>query len=149
MSAFLVPPSAALSAPEPAAAMPDYHLLQAPPGFVRFIGGMHLHATRPCLGVRVMAEHLNSIGIAHGGFLATVADTAFGAVMRRQLALPVPPGTVTLNVDYLAGVREGDWLEAHVDLQKAGKQLVNATCLLKVDERLAVRATGIFVMPRA
>ena len=124
-----------------------FTLVQAPPGFVRDIGGVYLHDTDPVLGARVTARHLNTILIAHGGFLATIADTAFGVVMRRSLALPVPPATVTLNVDYLSAVRAGDWLEAHIEVQKVGRQLTNASCLLKVGQRLMMRATGVFIMP--
>ncbi len=126
---------------------PGYAPLQAPPGFVREIGGVHVHVKRPLIAIRVKGEHLNSIRIAHGGFLATLADTAFGVVLRRDLALPASPATVTLNIDYLAAVREGDWLEAHVEVQKVGRQLTNASCLLKVADRLVLRATGIFIMP--
>lgn len=132
------------------AAIPEgYQPVPAPPGFVQDIGGVYLHGSAPVLAARVTARHLNTIRIAHGGYLATIADTAFGVVLRRQLALPVPPATVNLNVDYLSGVREGDWLEAHVQLHKAGGQLLNASCELMVGERLVMRATGIFIRPRA
>lgn len=133
----------------PTVAIPEgYTLVPAPPGFVRDIGGVYLHDTDPVLGARVTARHLNTIHIAHGGFLATIADTAFGVVIRRNLALPVPPATVSLHVDYLSAVREGDWLEAHIEVQKVGRQLTNASCLLKVGARLMMRATGVFIMPQ-
>ncbi|MDM0114013.1 PaaI family thioesterase [Variovorax sp. J22R133] len=115
-------------------------------GFVRLVGPFFLHDERPVLATRITPDHLNSIGIVHGGFLATLADTAFGAVLRRQLSLPAPPATASLSVDYIGAVREGDWLEAHVDVHKVGGRLTNASCLLKVGERLVLRASGIFVM---
>lgn len=121
-----------------------FSLIDAPPGFVRHCGGFHLHNELPILGVQIVAEHLNSVRIAHGGFLATVADTAFGLVMRRQVGSTVPPITVSLSVDYLSGVVEGDWLEAHVEVLKVGSSLVNANCLLKVGERVVLRASGVF-----
>jgi len=52
--------------------------------------------------------------------------------------------TVNLNVDYLGPVREGDWLEAHVQVLKSGGTFINANCLLKVGERLVLRANGVF-----
>ncbi|WP_238474428.1 PaaI family thioesterase [Pseudomonas cavernae] len=113
-------------------------------GFVIGCGGFFLHREQPILAMRVGAEHLNSVQIAHGGLLATLADCAFGAILWRQLDTPTPPITVNLNVDYLGAVREGDWLEAHVEVEKNGASFINASCRLKVGERLVLRANGIF-----
>ncbi|MBB3176660.1 PaaI family thioesterase [Variovorax sp. Sphag1AA] len=137
-----------VEAPAMQAAPTGYVLLQAGPGFVREIGGLHVHETLPAVGIRIEGGHLNSIRIAHGGFLATIADTAFGVVLKRALALPTSPATVSLTVDYMCAVREGEWLEAFVEIQKAGRQLTNASCVLKVGDTIVLRATGVFVMPR-
>lgn len=123
---------------------PGFSLVNAPHGFVRHCGGFHLHEELPVLGVRIMPEHLNSVRIAHGGFLATFADTAFGLILRRCMQSETPPITVSLCADYLNGVREGDWLEAHVQVLKVGTSLVNADCLLKVGERTVLRCSGVF-----
>lgn len=123
-----------------------YDQLDAPPGFVRHVGGFHVHAQRPVLGLRIGPEHLNSIRIAHGGLLATLADTAFGVMLKRLLALPVSPPTVSLSLDYLNPAREGDWVEAEVELLKAGRRVVNASCMLRAEERALVRASGVFML---
>ncbi|MCJ1878052.1 PaaI family thioesterase [Pseudomonas nitroreducens] len=123
-----------------------FSVLPTPPGFVRYCGGFHFHDELPIVGVRVEGHLLNSVRIVHGGFLATLADTAFGVVFKRQFGLEVPPITVSLHLDYLGAVREGDWLEAHVQVLKFGSSFANADCLLKVDERTVLRATGIFTV---
>ncbi|UVE15967.1 hypothetical protein NVV93_09880 [Pseudomonas sp. LS44] len=51
-----------------------------------------------------------------------------------------------LNIDCRGAVREGEWLEAHVDVLKVGSSFANASCLLKVGERLVLRANGIFTI---
>lgn len=122
--------------------------LVTPPGFVRFCGGFYVHEHRPIVAVRIQPEHLNSVRIVHGGFLATVADTAFGVILKRVLGSEFPPITVNLNVDFLGAVREGDWLEAHVDVLKTGSSFSNASCLLKVGERLVLRSNGVFTVWR-
>jgi uncharacterized protein (TIGR00369 family) len=122
----------------------NYSPLEAPPGFVQFCGGVYVHDRRPIVAVRIRSEHLNSVQIAHGGFLATVADTAFGVILRRALGSESLYITVNLNIDYLGAVREGDWLEAHVDVLKSGSSFANASCLLKVGDRLVLRASGVF-----
>lgn len=121
-------------------------LVTRSPGFVCSIGGFHVHQSLDVVAMRVRQEQLNPINIAHGGFLATLADTAFGVIIKRQCALPVPPATVNLNMDYIGPARLGDWLEAHVEVQKVGWRLTNASCLLKVGDRLVARASGVFIM---
>jgi len=135
--------------PQPSAeasAADGFEPLRAPPGFVRHIGGFHVHDQQDVVAVRVAAEHLNSIGIAHGGFLATVADSAFGIVIKRRGALASPPPTVTLSIDYIGPARAGDWLEAHVEVHRTGRSVANASCMLKAGGRLVARVSGVFFM---
>lgn len=123
----------------------DYEALAAPPGFVRAVGPFFLHQHCPILATRVAETHLNSLRIAHGGFLATLADSAFGVVLKREMGLAMSPATASLQLDYISAAREGEWLQAHVELLKPGRQLINASCALRVDERLVLRASGIFM----
>jgi uncharacterized protein (TIGR00369 family) len=117
--------------------------------FARSIGEFFVHESRPVVATRVTGDQLNSIGFAHGGFLATLADSACGVILQRDLKLSTAPATVSLNIDYIATVHEGDWVEAHVEVHKVGGRLTNASCLLKVGEHLVLRSSGIFVMTRA
>jgi uncharacterized protein (TIGR00369 family) len=127
------------------AAIPEgFTALESLSGFLRNCGDFFLHEERPIVAVRLQARHLNYVRIAHGGFLATVADSAFGIILRRHLRPLSVALTVNLNVDYLGPVREGEWLEAHVQVLKAGATFINASCLLKVGERLVLRANGVF-----
>ncbi|KAB0489405.1 PaaI family thioesterase [Pseudomonas vancouverensis] len=121
-----------------------FSLLEQRSDFLRVCAEVYVHEIRPILAVRVQAHHLNYVRIAHGGFLATIADTAFGVMLRRLSKSEVPAITINLNVDYLNAVHEGDWLEAHVEILKTGRHFTHANCLLKVGERLALRAGGIF-----
>lgn len=118
--------------------------LVAPAGFVLHCGGFHVHEQLPVLGLRVGEHLLNSVRIVHGGFLATLADTAFGVILKRQFDLPTPPLTVSLTLEYLGKVQQGEWLEAHVQVLKSGRSFISADCRLKVGERTVLRASGIF-----
>jgi len=51
---------------------------------------------------------------------------------------------VNLTADFADVAREGDWVEARVDLQKMGKRLAFATCHLWVGDRRVLRASGVF-----
>jgi uncharacterized protein (TIGR00369 family) len=117
-------------------------------GFVHLFGPVYLHETEPVVGARVAAQHLNIQDIAHGGYLAALADSAYGIVMRRDLHDMVPR-TAHLSVDYLSAVREGDWIEARVTFVKHGKRLSNGICCLTVDGRMVLQTTGVFATQRA
>ncbi len=96
------------------------------------------------LGLRVQDKHTNVLGVTHGGMLATVADCALGMnvfLTRRPQQSMV---TVSLTTDYLSSAKPGDWLEAHVTVRRQGARLAFAECLLQVDERVILRASGVF-----
>lgn len=121
-----------------------FSALEKRSGFLSNCGDFYLHDERPILAVRLQSQHLNFVRIAHGGFLASVADIAFGVILKRLSQ--TPPVTINLNVDYIGAVREGDWIEAHVEVLKAGNNFTNASCLLKVGDRLVLRANGVFTV---
>jgi acyl-coenzyme A thioesterase PaaI-like protein len=52
--------------------------------------------------------------------------------------------TVNLTVDFLASAHEGDFVEAHVDIEKVGARLAFATCSLQTQKRKVLRASGVF-----
>jgi len=96
------------------------------------------------IGLRIEERHLNTRGVAHGGMLVTLADSALGIVIAMLRTPPHPMVTVNLTADFADVAREGDWVEARVDLQKMGKRLAFATCHLWVGDRRILRASGVF-----
>ncbi|MCY1223021.1 hypothetical protein D9M72_351300 [compost metagenome] len=59
-----------------------------------------------------------------------------------------PGGTATRSIDYLSPASPGDWVEAHVALDKMGSRLRFAGCRLLVGERCVLKASAVFaVMP--
>ncbi len=96
------------------------------------------------IGLRIEEKHLNTRGVAHGGMLVTLADSALGIVIASMRAPPQPMVTVNLTADFADAAREGDWVEARVDVQKLGKRLAFANCHLWVGSRRIMRASGIF-----
>lgn len=102
------------------------------------------------IGVRIEERHLNTRGVAHGGMLVTLADSALGIVIAMSQSPPQPMVTVNLTADFADVARAGDWVEARVDVQKTGRRLAFASCHLWVGERRILRASGIFArMPPA
>ena len=99
------------------------------------------------LGLRVTTAHGNMHGMAHGGFLATFADSALGLVISEDAHVSVV--TAPMSVEFLNAVNPGDWLEAHVQIDKQGKRLIYATCLLQVEGRVMLKANAVFAVRAA
>ncbi|MCY1403026.1 phenylacetic acid degradation protein PaaD [compost metagenome] len=114
-------------------------------GFVAHCTGLYYHPQRNIMAARIRAEHLNPLGIAHGGFLATLADTAFGRVLREAAGTELPPATVNLNMDYLGTAPLGAWVEARVQVHKVGRTLYHASLDLLDGERLVARGKATFI----
>jgi len=98
------------------------------------------------VGLRVEAKHCNARGTAHGGILATLADVALGYTMAFSSTPPASLVTANLTLDFAGTAKIGDWLQAHVDVQKKGSRLSFANCYLTVNEQRIVRASAVFLV---
>lgn len=94
----------------------------------------------------VRAGHLNSHAVAHGGMLATVIDSALGFNASRVAG--VPTVTANLNITYLSGTKEGDWLEVAVQVNRSGQRLVFLSCIARVGNRTVVKADAVFAVKK-
>ncbi len=114
--------------------------------FLTALGPLYVNTSgeTPVIGLRVEEKHLNTRGIAHGGMLVTLADSALGIALASSRTPPQPMVTVNLSTDFADAARADDWIEAHVDIQKVGARLAFANCYLVVGTRRILRASGVF-----
>ncbi|MDP2821380.1 MAG: PaaI family thioesterase [Sulfuritalea sp.] len=98
------------------------------------------------LAIRIEDRHTNIRHIAHGGFLVTMVDTALGIVVSSSREPPQPIVTVSLTTNFVASAEHGDWVEAHVDIDRMGGRLAYASCSLTVGERRIMTGTGVFAL---
>lgn len=96
------------------------------------------------IGLFIDERHLNMQGMAHGGMLATLADSALGMNIAIARGTRQAQVTVSLTLDYLAAARRGDWLEAHVEITRMGRTLAFANCELRAADRQVLRASAVF-----
>lgn len=96
------------------------------------------------VGLRVLPCHANGRGNAHGGLLMTLCDIALG--YRTSASVTPRPFLTTANVsvDFAGSAKVGDWIEAHVEVQKVGRTLAFANCYVVCEGRRIVHASGIF-----
>ena len=98
------------------------------------------------IGLRVEEKHCNARGTVHGGILATLADVALGYTMAFSSTPPAKLVTANLTLDFAGTAKIGDWLEAHVDVQKRGSRLSFANCYITVNGQRIVRASAVFLV---
>ncbi len=116
--------------------------------FLRHLGPLYFRKDGDgiVVGLRIEEKHLNTRGIAHGGMLVTLADSALGIALSMSSRPPQPMVTVSLTTDFADTANSGDWVEARVDIQKVGGRLAFANCYLLVGERRILRASGVFAL---
>ena len=92
------------------------------------------------------AHHLNLLGTAHGGVIATLADTATGLAYRTVLEPGMQHVTTQLSVTYLAPGREGA-LVARGRVVKRGRRTGYAEAdVVDGEGRLLARASALFAI---
>jgi uncharacterized protein (TIGR00369 family) len=79
-------------------------------------------------------RHLNPMGGVHGGFAATVLDSATGCAVHTMLGPGDSYGTVDLNVKMLKPVPVGVLLQAEAHVIHCSRRLGVADALLKDDQ---------------
>lgn len=100
----------------------------------------------PVIGVMVAGHHTNRGARVHGGLLMSVADIALSRAVKTQL----PPGatmwTADLHIAFLQGIGEGEWLEARPTVDRVGRSLIHASCVLKAGEQELAKVLATFAV---
>ncbi len=131
---------------------------EPPSGFETFDHAPFLHHVGPVyravddvpgeihLGIQIDEIHRNSIGVVHGGLIATVVDVA----MARAHISKLKRRTVTLKMtlEYIDAVRIGDWMVAHARLTTHDDKVAHTECTVRVGEVLKAQGTGVFRLLR-
>lgn len=100
------------------------------------------------VGLRIMPHHINYQDVAHGGVISTFADVALSHAVYDAERPRLAPSTVTLTVNYLAGARLGDWLEARVRIDRlGGRTAYTSGGIWRGEEQLATMS-GVFAVRR-
>lgn len=98
------------------------------------------------LAIRVEDRHTNIRHIAHGGFLVTIVDTSLGIVVSSSREPAQPIVTVSLTTNFVSSAEPGDWVEAHVNIDRMGGRLAYASCTLRTGDRTIMTGTGVFAL---
>lgn len=114
-------------------------------GFGLLIGPFWRRAAGSALeyGFRVEERHLNPHGIMHGGMMLTFADQVLGATVWHAIG-EKPCATITLNSNFLAPAKLGDWLEAKAEISRRGRSVVFVGGRVLCGDRILLTAEGVW-----
>ena len=87
--------------------------------------------------------HLNTAGMAHGGFLTYIADTGMGNAAHR-VAEGKRCVTISLEMKFISAGKLKDNLIAKVKVQKKTKTLVFLTCEIINTEGIVAVTSGVW-----
>ena len=96
------------------------------------------------VGVYITEKHVNGVGVAHGGFIATLADVALAGACA---TVTDPPGgglTVSLTVDFTGVAILGSWVQSYIEIHKDHGTLKFANVYLICNEKSIARASAVF-----
>ena len=113
-------------------------------GYMKHLGGLELKQisdTQYEFIVEVKEIHLNTGKIAHGGFLASIADTGMGKAAHRVVG---DKRCVTINLDmkFISAGQLGDKLNGKVKILKITKTLVFISCEISSSSDIVASASG-------
>lgn len=97
------------------------------------------------LGLRAAPKHQNPHGLVDGGLIMALTDHAIGFNIFRSVEGGTSFVTVSLNVDFVAGGRLGEWIEAVPEIVRKTRTLVFAKAqILAEGDRLIATASGVW-----
>jgi uncharacterized protein (TIGR00369 family) len=113
-------------------------------GFIKHLGGLSFRKIDDNnyeFSGKIQDMHLNTGGIAHGGYLATIADAGMGTAAH-MIASGKRCVTINLDLKFISAGKPGDLLVGKVKILKKTKTLVFITCEINSSTEIVVSANG-------
>ena len=115
-------------------------------GYAKHVGGLKSKKIDSSLfeyETEVKDIHLNTAGMAHGGFLTFIADTGMGNAAH-QVAGNKRCVTISLEMKFISAGKLGDKLIAKVKVQKKTNTLVFLTCEIISSQGVVAVTSGVW-----
>ena len=133
----------------------DFKQISLEPGFMKHNGGLlfkTISENEYEFKTTISANHLNTAGITHGGFIAAFVDAGAGTAAHR-VADQNPCVTISLELKFISAINLGQELVGKTKIQKKTKSMVFLTCELTAANKTIATASGVWKilkkLPRA
>ena len=113
-------------------------------GFMKHLGGLSFRKIDDNnyeFSGKIQDMHLNTGGIAHGGYLATIADAGMGTAAH-MIASGKRCVTINLEMKFLSAGKLGDDLTGKVKILKKTKTLIFINCIISNSKEIVSSASG-------
>ncbi len=104
----------------------NFEQLSTKSGFMKHNGGLlfkEISKTEYEFKTNIDKNHLNSSGITHGGYIASIIDAGAGTGAHRA-AGNVPCVTISLDIKFMGSTKLGDEIIGFTKIQKKTKNFV-------------------------
>ena len=91
----------------------------------------------------IKENHLNGIGITHGGYISSIIDSGAGTGAHRS-ANNSPCVTISLDIKFIGATKLNDEIIGFVKILKRTRSMVFLICHLKSNERIIASASGVW-----
>ena len=91
----------------------------------------------------IKENHLNGIGITHGGYISSIIDSGAGTSAYRS-ANNSPCVTISLDIKFISATKLNDEIIGFVKILKKTKSMVFLICHLKSSEKIIAYASGVW-----
>ena len=115
-------------------------------GFMKHNGGVlfrNISNTEYEFKATVNENHLNSAGITHGGFIASLIDAGAGTAAHRA-SKNAPCVTISLDLKFIAPTKSGQEIIGFTKIQKKTKSMIFLICHLYCDSKIIASASGVW-----
>ena len=124
----------------------NFEQLSTKSGFMKHNGGLlfkEISKTEYEFKTNIDKNHLNSWGITHGGYIASIIDAGAGTGAHRA-AGNVPCVTISLDIKFMGSTKLGDEIIGFTKIQKKTKNFVFLICHLQSKGKVVASASGIW-----
>ncbi|MBT91927.1 MAG: thioesterase [Candidatus Pelagibacter sp.] len=124
----------------------DFEQLSIKPGYMKHNGGLlfkEISKKEYEFKTTIKENHLNTTGITHGGYIASIIDAGAGTGAHRA-AENLPCVTISLDIKFIGTTKLGDEVIGFTKIQKKTKSLVFLICHLECNGKMIASASGIW-----
>ena len=116
------------------------------PGFMKHNGGLlfrEISESEFEFKTTIKENHLNTIGITHGGYISSIIDSGASTAAHR-VANDSTCVTISLDIKFIGATKLGDEIFGFTKILKKTKTMVFLICHLKSNEKMIASASGIW-----
>jgi len=116
------------------------------PGFMKYNGGLlfrEISENEFEFKTTIKENHLNTAGITHGGYIATIIDSGAGTGVNR-VTNNSQCVTISLDIKFIGATKSGDEIIGFVKILKRTKSMLFLICHLKNNKKIIASASGIW-----